>query len=177
MCKKLPVKFMNSIFQTVLFLKRYSEREKMDLIKKFYLLLQVKLGSGSALIFKVGSRSASNRDGSATWPKTIEEGQNLKTRQRSSRKICSIPCRAWCFALVDLEKKKEFNLIFQIDQGKTASAAKNLTNSACPANRRDDLCIVFQIRHFSIYLFLCPKHCRKRIPSVNVVFVYSRKWR
>ena len=46
----------------------------MDLIKKFYLLLQVKLGSGLALIFKVGSRSASNRDGSATWPKTIEEG-------------------------------------------------------------------------------------------------------
>ena len=34
-----------------------------------------------------------------------------------------------CFASVDLEEKDEFNRFFQIDRGKTDSAAKNLTNS------------------------------------------------
>ena len=36
-----------------------------------------------------------------------------------------IPCRANCFASVDLEEKVEFILFFQTDQGKTASSSMN----------------------------------------------------
>ena len=39
------------------------------------------------------------------------------------------PCRASRFASVDLEKKVEFNHFFQINRGKTASAARDGTNS------------------------------------------------
>ena len=66
--------------------------------------------------------------------RTIEEGWNKKTRQRSSRlfggKICWISCRAHCFASVDLEETVKFFLFFQIDRGKTANAARNWTHSA-----------------------------------------------
>ena len=52
--------------------------------------------------------------------------------------MCSIPCRVSCFASVDLKEKDEFNHFFQIDRGKTASAAR----------RRDDLCLVFLFHPF-----------------------------
>ena len=45
-------------------------------------------------------------------------------------RICSIPCRASSFALVSLKEKVEFILFFYKDQGKTASGARNLINSA-----------------------------------------------
>ena len=40
-------------------------------------------------------------------------------------RICSIPRRASCFALVYLKEKVKFILFFQINRGKTASAARN----------------------------------------------------
>ena len=64
----------------------------------------------------------------------IEEGWREKPRQRSSHlfgdRIYSVPYRASCFASVDLEEKVEFILFFQLDQGKTASVARNVINSA-----------------------------------------------
>ena len=53
-------------------------------------------------------------------------------------RICSISCRASCFASVDLEEKVEFILFFQIDEGKIATSAKEF-NKFCPPNRSDDL--------------------------------------
>ena len=58
----------------------------------------------------------------AKGPSHLFGGQNLS--------ICSIPCHAGCFALVYLKEKVEFLLFFQIDRGKTASAARNWANFA-----------------------------------------------
>ena len=46
------------------------------------------------------------------------------------------PCRASCFASVDLEETVEFILFFQIDRCKIASAARNLTKSVPKQMRR-----------------------------------------
>ena len=45
-------------------------------------------------------------------------------------KICSISCCAIYFASVYLEEEDEFDRFFQIDRGKTASAARKRTNVA-----------------------------------------------
>ena len=45
-------------------------------------------------------------------------------------RICSIPWRSMCFAMVYLKEMVKFILFFQIDRGKTASAARNWTNFA-----------------------------------------------
>ena len=39
--------------------------------------------------------------------------------------FCSIPCCTICFASVSFEETVEFILFFQVDRGKTASAARN----------------------------------------------------
>ena len=62
----------------------------------------------------------------------VEEG--FMQQQRSSPfwlggRIYSIPCHASYFASVDLKEYEEFNLFFQIDWGKTASAARSWMNS------------------------------------------------
>ena len=49
-------------------------------------------------------------------------------------KIYPIPCRASCFASVNLEETVEFILFLQIDRGKTVSAARNWTNFAPQAD-------------------------------------------
>ena len=71
-------------------------------------------------------------------PIVTEEGRGQKPSRMSSRylggKICSIYCRASCLAAVNLEETVEFILFFQIDRGKTESAARN---------RRDYLCLGF----------------------------------
>ena len=64
----------------------------------------------------------------------------------------AIPCRASCFASVDLEENVEFILFFQIDRGKIASAARNWINSSPPPNRRDNLCLCFCL-YPGIYAF------------------------
>ena len=51
-------------------------------------------------------------------------------------KIGSIPCRASCFASVDLKEKVEFILFFQMDRGKIASAARTTINSAPPKDAK-----------------------------------------
>ena len=63
--------------------------------------------------------------------------------------INSIPCSASCFALVDSEEKVKFILFLQLDEGKTASAARNFINSA-PPYRRDDLCLCFSLHPSSM---------------------------
>ena len=70
-------------------------------------------------------------------------------------RMYSIPCRASCFALVYFEETVEFNSFFQIDRlnstvfqtdrGKTASAARN---TFYPPNRRDDLCLFFDLHSY-----------------------------
>ena len=59
----------------------------------------------------------------------IEEGWREKQRQRSSPlfggRIFLTSCRGRCFVSVDLEEKDELQVLYQIDRGKTASAAKN----------------------------------------------------
>ena len=44
--------------------------------------------------------------------------------------MCSISCHVSCFALVHLKEKDEFNRFFQMDRGKTASAARNWSKFA-----------------------------------------------
>ena len=69
-----------------------------------------------------------------TYLPTIEEGWRTKQRQRSSRLLGgqksfnSLPCYSSCFVSVDMQEKVEFILFFQIDRGKTASAARNWMN-------------------------------------------------
>ena len=61
---------------------------------------------------------------------SIEEGYGIR-RQGKDRRVClegrifSFPCRASCYALVHLKEKVEFIQFFQIDRGKTTSAARN----------------------------------------------------
>ena len=50
--------------------------------------------------------------------------------------------------------KVEFILFFQIDRGKTASAARNLINPPPPSNRGDDLCLCFCL-HRSFFYCIC----------------------
>ena len=60
--------------------------------------------------------------------KKKKDGEKSYGKSRRSclvGRFCLIPCRASCFALVDLEETVEFILFFQTDRGKTASAAKN----------------------------------------------------
>ena len=60
--------------------------------------------------------------------KKKKDGERSKGKGRRvclGDRIYSVPCRASCFALVDLEEKVEFILFFHIDRGKIASAAGN----------------------------------------------------
>ena len=66
--------------------------------------------------------------------------------------VNSLPRNSY-FASVALQEKDEFNLFFQINRGKTATAARNWINSA-PPNRRDDLCLCFCTNSSSIVLMM-----------------------
>ena len=59
---------------------------------------------------------------SGRLPSVIDEGWGQKPGQRPSHifggKMCSISCRASCFASVDFEERVEFILFFQIDRAK-----------------------------------------------------------
>ena len=58
-------------------------------------------------------------------------------------RVCSIPCRASCFALVYLEETVEFNRFFQIDRLNSTESSKYVD---CPPNRHDGICLCF-FRH------------------------------
>ena len=64
----------------------------------------------------------------------IEEGWREKQRQRSSRlfggRIYSIPCRASCFASVDLEEMVEFILFLFLSRHPKTSHFKNIPDTA-----------------------------------------------
>ena len=87
---------------------------------------------------------------------SIGEGWIRRQRQRSlhlfvGQNVLNF-LRAGCFASVYLEERVQFNRFFQIDRGKTASAARNWTNFA-PPNRSYDLCLVL---YCNSILLLCP---------------------
>ena len=65
-----------------------------------------------------------------------------KGRRWLGAKIYSIPCRASCFASVDLKEKDEFNLLTKSTKAKQLARKRNW-RKLCPPNRRDDLCLCF----------------------------------
>ena len=68
-----------------------------------------------------GVNDTAESDSEVSLHHGIEEGWG----QNRSKGFCVHLGGRTCFALVDLEEKDEFNLFFQTDQGKTASAARN----------------------------------------------------
>ena len=66
-------------------------------------------------------------------------------------RFCSIPCCAIYFSSVYLEETVPFNLFFQIDRGKTASAAKKF-DKFCPPKSRNDLCLGFGPHYSSMHV-------------------------
>ena len=72
------------------------------------------------------------------FSKGIEEGWREKQRQKLLRLFGGQnlfnSLRRYLFAWVALEEKDEFNRFFQIDRDKTASAARNWTNTAPPTD-------------------------------------------
>ena len=88
-------------------------------------------------------------------PSMKKDGERRKGKGRRvflGGRIYSFPCRASCLAFVDWEEKVEFILFFQIDQNKTASAARNWINFA---PQTDDLCLCFCLHPSSMPAMLC----------------------
>ena len=56
---------------------------------------------------------------------SIQHRRRMETEAKAKVVVCSIPYCDNCFASVDLEEMVEFNLFFQIDRGKIASAVWN----------------------------------------------------